>query len=139
MCGGKPGTGRGSQGKASFVKDGEGELIRFGCMIMTAKSRKSWILHLPTACPSSPALQPLWTGTVWGAELRPTSICDSVWYRHKSWEQFAVIPGIRASPVPLWSADTLAEQQRTCPDGAAIKASSSQTYSKYVKIHRAWL
>lgn len=80
MCGGKAGMGRGGQGKASFVKDGEGELIRFGPMIITAESRKGRILRLPTARPSSPPLPLLWTGMVWGAEPGPTSIpCVSVW------------------------------------------------------------
>ena len=80
MCSGKAGMGRGGQGKASFVKDEEGELIRFGRMIITAESRKGRILHLPMARPSSPALRSLWTGTVWGAEPGPTSIsCVSVW------------------------------------------------------------
>lgn len=42
----------------SFVKDGEGKLICFGRMIITAKSRKGLILHRATTCPSSLAYSP---------------------------------------------------------------------------------
>lgn len=129
MCGGKAGTSRGGQGKASFVKDGEGELIRSGPMIITAERGKGRVLCLPTPRPSSPALQSLWTGTVWGAKSGATSML-AFGYVNKSWEQFVMIPGVSASPVPFWNTDALAGQQRTCPDWVTTKVSSSQTYSK---------
>lgn len=55
MCAGKAGLGQDAQGKVSFVKDGEGELICFRHM-----NRSGQILHLPMARPSSEALWPLW-------------------------------------------------------------------------------
>lgn len=64
MCGGKVGLGQDAQGKASFVKDGEAELIRFRHTVITAKNRIGQVLHLPLARPSSPVLWALWTSTV---------------------------------------------------------------------------
>lgn len=99
MCGGKAGVGQDAQGKASFVKDEEGELILFRHM-----NRAGQILHLPYG-PSGPA-----QGGEQNLAPHPPLVSE-FGYMHKSWEQFSVISGIRASPVPLWSTDTLAGQQ----------------------------
>lgn len=119
------------------MEDGEGELIRFGWMIITAESRKGQSLRLPTACPSSPALPPLGTCTVRGADPGPAASCASAaGDTHESWAQLAMTPGVTARPGPLC---TLAPGQGSGEHVRSRQLQQAGGYNRHVTTERARL